>query len=134
MQAKSTLPYRSKIEIQHEALTRAVTGQSFSNFPAIIEGFLSKGIPEDQIKPRENVFSFQAWRALGRHVKRGEHGVKVATVRDFRKTVIDKETGERKDEAYSVPWSATVFHISQTEPDNPHGTVNPTVLPNPLTT
>lgn len=96
MQAKSTLPYRSKIEIQHEALTRAVTGQSFSNFPAIIEGFLSKGIPEDQIKPRENVFSFQAWRALGRHVKRGEHGVKVATVRDFRKTVIDKETGNGK--------------------------------------
>jgi hypothetical protein len=103
MQANTNLPYSRKAEIQHEALTRAVTGQSFSNYPAIIQGFLAKGIPENQIKPRENVFSFQAWKALGRHVKRGEHGVKVATVRDFRKTVLDRQTGEQKEEVFSLP-------------------------------
>jgi hypothetical protein len=133
VQAKSTLPYSRKTEIQHEALTRAVTGQSLSNYPAIFQGFSAKGISEDQIKPRENVFSFQAWKALGRHVKRGEHGIKVATVRDFRKTVIDRETGEKKEEVYSVPWTATVFHVSQTEPDESRGIKNPTVLANPLT-
>jgi len=62
-----------------ESLKRAVHGQSFSNFPAIFQGFAAKGIPESEIKPRENVFTFQAWKALGRVVRRGEHGVKVAT-------------------------------------------------------
>ncbi|MGO8788429.1 MAG: ArdC-like ssDNA-binding domain-containing protein [Terriglobia bacterium] len=133
MQAKPTLPYSRKKEVQREALTRAITGQSLSNYPAIFQGFSAMGISEDQIKPRENVFSYQAWKALGRHVKRGEHGIRVATVRDFRKQVIDIETGEKKEEAYSVPWTATVFHVSQTEPDDQHGFENPTVLANPLT-
>jgi len=133
MQATATLPYSRKAEIQQEALTRAISGQSLSNYPAIFQGLLAKGIPEDQIRPRENVFSFQAWKALGRHVKRGEHGIKVATLRDFRKTVKDPQTGQEKEEVYSVPWSATVFHVSQTEPDEIRGTVNPTVSPNPLT-
>ena len=133
MQATSTLSQSRKAEIQQEALTRAITGQSLSNFPAIFQGFLAKGIAEDQIKPRENVFSYQAWKALGRHVKRGEHGVRVATVRDFRKTVKDPHTGEEKEESFSVPWSATVFHISQTEPDEHRGIVSPACSPNPLT-
>lgn len=134
MQANPTLPYSRKTQLQQEALTRAISGQSLSNFPAIFDGFLAKGIAEDQIKPRENVFSFQAWKAQGRHVKRGEHGVKVATVRDIRKSVVDAQTGEKREESYSVPWMATVFHISQTEPDEPRGIVNPVVLTNPLTT
>ena len=104
----------STAEIQAEALTRAVTGQSLANYPAIIAGFMERGIPEDQIVPRENVFTFQAWKKLGRHVKRGEKGVRVATVREMSKRVRDKDTGEMKDQPYSIPWSATVFHVSQT--------------------
>src|SRR5712691_2999603 len=92
-----------------ESLKRAVHGQSFTNFPAIFQGFAAKGIPETEIKPRENVFTFQAWKALGRVVRRGEHGVKVVTF--IEHTVEDKETGERK--AVRRPWTTTVFHISQ---------------------
>ena len=44
-------------EIQEQALTRAETGQSFANYPTIFEGFMSKGIPETDILPRENVFT-----------------------------------------------------------------------------
>ena len=62
-----------------EALQRAATGPSLANYPAIYAGFMAKGIAEDDIKPRENVFTFNAWRALGRTVKKGEHGVKIAT-------------------------------------------------------
>jgi len=51
-----------------ESLKRAVTGQSLTNFPAIFQGFAAKGIAEDEIKPRENVFTFDAWKALGRHL------------------------------------------------------------------
>jgi antirestriction protein ArdC len=61
------------------------------------------------------VFTFDAWKALGRYVRRGEHGIKVATVRTFQKKVKDRDTGGETIESYSVPWTATVFHISQTE-------------------
>jgi antirestriction protein ArdC len=103
--------------VQREALNRATTGQTFSNFPAIIEGFKAKGILESEIKPRENVFTFQAWKALGRYVRRGEHGVKVVTVISTeRKTgEIDPSTGGEKIEFDRRPWTAPVFHVSQTE-------------------
>ena len=96
-----------------EALTRAVTGQSLTNYPDIFKGFMAMGIPEDQIKPRLNVFTFQAWKALGRHVRKGQHGVKCLTfIRGTRK---DPKTGE--EESWSSPRTTTVFHISQTEED-----------------
>ena len=102
----------TKNEIQQEALSRARNGMAWSNYPIIIRGFMVKGIPESEIKPRENVFTFQAWRALGRTVRKGEHGIKVCTFLHMEKE--DKETGEKK--AYSRPWATTVFHISQTDP------------------
>ena len=121
MEATANLPagqsdrktlHSSKEEVRQEALARAVSGQSYSNFPAIFQGFAAKGIPESEIKPRENVFTFDAWKALGRVVCRGEHGVKVLTF--IEHTVEDKEIGERK--AVRRPWTTTVFHISQTKP------------------
>jgi hypothetical protein len=101
-----------------ESLKRAVSGQSFSNFPAIFRGFAAKGIAESEIKPRENVFTFQAWKALGRVVRRGEHGVKVTTFIESKSKETDRDTGERK---VIRPWTTTVFHISQTEPLNRGG-------------
>ena len=53
-----------------DALDRATTNQSLTNYPAIYEGFMDKGIAEGDIKPRENVFTFNAWKALGRSVSR----------------------------------------------------------------
>jgi hypothetical protein len=113
-------------QIQTEALSRAVSGQTLTNWPAIFEGFLAKGIPEHEIKPRENVFTYHAWRALGRQVRRGEHGVKVVTfvtskgkedkdgvaTNDLDGTDKPKTGGSRR------PWMATVFHVSQTDPIN----------------
>ena len=42
-------------EMQQEALDRAQSGQALTNYPAIFAGFMAKGIPEGEIKPRENV-------------------------------------------------------------------------------
>ena len=111
--------------MQQEALGRAVGGQSFANWPAIIHGFAVKGIAEDQIKPRENVFTYHAWRALGRQVRRGEHGVKVVTFVSVQgeesKEDVDgvasngvDGTNKRK-RGFRRPWTATVFHVSQTD-------------------
>jgi hypothetical protein len=113
MEAGATVSQQRK-RSSGEALTRAISGQSLSNFPAIFEGFTAKGIPESEIKPRENVFTFDAWRALGRTVRRGEHGVKVVTFIDTRSKEIDTDTGEPK--VIRRPWTTTVFHVSQTDP------------------
>lgn len=98
--------------IQQEALSRAENGITMSNYPAIFAGFMARGIPEEQIIPRVNVLSFQAWKAKKRFVRKGEHGVKIATVRHGIKK--DDKTGQEK--TYSFPWTVAVFHISQTEP------------------
>jgi len=99
---------------RQQSLSRAVLGQSCSNFPAIFQGFSAKGIPESEIKPCENVFTFDAWKALGRYVRKGEHGVKVVTFVTVYSREKDPETGEPKTS--KRPWTTTVFHISQTEP------------------
>ena len=107
----------TKDEFQAEALSRAANGQSLANWPAIIEGFTAKGIPESDIRPRENVFTYHAWRALGRQVRRGEHGVKIATFVTAREGKYDSGNPDAgKPKRGARPWIATVFHISQTDP------------------
>ena len=111
----------TKDELQAEALSRAAGGQSLTNWPAIFEGFMAKGIPESEIKPRENVFTYHAWRALGRQVRRGEHGVKVTTwvtPKDKRDESDKSDSSDNQKTARraKMPWCATVFHISQTDP------------------
>jgi len=105
---------KSTMEQREEALSRARNGQSFSNYPAIISGFMEKGIPEGEIRPRENVFTFAAWKAQGRSVKRGEHGVKVFT---YVANKVEKEQadGSKKEVTLRRPLRTTVFHVSQTE-------------------
>ena len=105
----------TKTEMQAEALANARNGVTMTNYAAIFAGFIEKGIPEYEIKPRENVFTFHAWKALGRSVKRGEHGVRVVTFIEAsaRDT---SEAGEETVRTYRKPHTTTVFHISQTEP------------------
>ena len=115
-------------ERRSEALTRACTGQTLSNYPAIYQGFMAMGIPESDIRPRENVFTYEAWKALGRHVRKGQHGVKVVTFivtesgkgRESQTGSQDGAEAQPKQPArHSRPWTTTVFHVSQTDPDEP---------------
>jgi hypothetical protein len=87
-----------------ESLARATTSASFANYPAILAGFAAKGI--DDIRPRENVFTFAAWLQLGRVVEKGQTGVKITTWVQMNK---DGET-------FARPKTVSVFHISQTKP------------------
>jgi hypothetical protein len=104
----------TKTEMQTEALDRARNGQSLANYSAIYEGFAAKGIAAGAIEPRVNVLTFNAWKALGRSVKKGEHGVKVVTYVDV--TARDpSEAGDDARRSYRKPHTTTVFHISQTE-------------------
>ena len=94
-----------------EALQRAVSSPSLSNYPTIYQEFAARGIPESEILPRENVFTFQAWKAKGRHVRKGEKGVRIFTRVNGSKT--DRDTGESV--GFSFPKSTHVFHVSQTD-------------------
>lgn len=96
-----------KSQQQAEALQRATNQSSFANYQAIITGMVEKGIPADQITPRENVFTFNAWRALGRTVKKGEKGVQIVSWIPCE----DKTTGNKT----MRPKTAYVFHITQTQ-------------------
>ena len=111
--------------LQAEALSRAMHGQSTSNLVAIVDGFKAMGIAEPDIQPRENVFTFWAWKALGRQVRKGEHGVRVTTWVESRKNLRsdarDQQSNEADDAAQANTRSrfsrpVTVFHISQTQP------------------
>lgn len=93
---------------QLESLARAKNGDSLLNYPSIMQGFIAKGINASDIIPRQNVFTYNAWIALGRQVNKGEHGVKVVTYID----ATDKVTGNPT----KLCRSSTVFHVSQTTP------------------
>jgi hypothetical protein len=77
-----------------------------SNIETIYSELRAKGIPMEQIKPRENVLTFQRWRELGRVVKTGEQGVKLGT---FALGVNQKTGGK-----YMRRSTTAVFHITQT--------------------
>jgi len=98
-----------------EALSRAQCSTSWSNYPAIFAGFQAMGIPPADVIPRENVLTYHAWRAKGRQVKRGEHGVKVCSwypIPDRK----DPENPDEKPAKKVRPVTAVVFHVSQTKP------------------
>mgnify|MGYP001612678563 CR=1 FL=1 len=98
----------TKHEMATEALDRARNGQSFANYAAIYEGFAAKGILPSEIEPRVNVLTFHAWKAIGRSVKKGEHGVKVCTFVDMSKDVKDPSTGETERKGWRAARTTTV--------------------------
>lgn len=115
---------QERAQLEREALERALSSESWGNYPAIVQGFADKGIPESDIRPRENVFTYHAWRALGRQVRKGEHGVRVTTFiitegpcRVCQGRMITcshcESTGRYKGRRMAV---AYVFHESQTDP------------------
>ena len=69
----------SRQALQQEALTRAASGQSLTNWPAIIAGFAARGIPNATSgRGRTCSRTTPGGRWAGR-CRRGEHGVKVVT-------------------------------------------------------
>lgn len=103
-------------EKRREALDRAENGASEKNYDAIYAGFAAKGIEEDEVLPRENVFTYNAWLAKGRQVRKGEKGVKVETFIPVTAKDKDAPNDPEKDRKFMRQRITTVFHISQTDP------------------
>ena len=99
-------------ETQDQALHNATTNMSARNYGLIFDGFTDKGIPTEDIKPRVNIFTYNAWRALDRQVRKGEKGVKICTF--VLMTKKNQDEPEKKD-SFRRPRNVAVFHISQTD-------------------
>ena len=96
---------------QSAALDRARSSNSTANFGAIYAGFTAKGIPFGDITPRVNVLTFNAWHALGRVVRKGEHGVRITTWVESTKI----NASGAPPASFRRPKTTTVFHVSQTD-------------------
>lgn len=101
-------------EYGRESLSRATSGHSIRNDVAVIQAFAERGIAAN---PRIDVFTFNAWRALNRHVRKGEKSVHVPTIIYVPEKTDD--TG-KKTKGYARKKTACLFHVSQTDPDDGH--------------
>lgn len=99
-------------ETREQQLARIQASDNEANYPAIIAGFKARGITEAEIVPRENVFTYRAWQAKGRQVRKGEKSVKIDVWIQYEKK--DTEGDEKK--VGRSRRSVAVFHVSQTDP------------------
>lgn len=89
----------AKIKAGQATIAKAQSKSFGANDVLVIHAFQEKGI---NATPRVDVFTYNAWLAKGRQVKKGEKGVKIFTF-------IERKDGSKQ------PKSVTVFHVSQTE-------------------
>ena len=111
----ATQPHQTREEMQADALARAEQGESLSNYAAIFEGMAERGIDLDDVLPRENVFTFNAWRAKGRQVMAGK-GQGVAVVTWIPRRGKEGESADGKSTGGAYPKTSYVWHVSQTAP------------------
>jgi hypothetical protein len=110
---RSKLSQTERAVMQAAALERAQDGKMCANDLFIIAAYGARGI---DAHPRVDVFTYNAWRALHRHVRKGEHGVRITTYTHTETRNPDGTTDEQM-----FPVSAVVFHVSQTDPDPAEG-------------
>ena len=111
--ASLTESRRTTKETPAEALARIQIGFS-KNDALVVALFAARGIDPETIEPRENVLTYRAWQAKGRQVCRGEKSVKISTFIPIP-AKLDPATGKVIEPASSRPWTAAVFHVSQTK-------------------
>ncbi len=103
-----------------QALGRARLQESEQNDDAVREACLAAGIPADDIIPRENVLTYNAWQAAGRQVQRGQKAIKCTIFLPIRPKDIDLEApppapGENAERQRFRKATISLFHISQTD-------------------
>lgn len=95
-------------------LEKIEKSKGMSNIPIVFEGFLKMGIPLDDIKPKVNVLTYEAWQEKGRQVRKGEKGIKIMV---FRRGLVTNKAGKTSEK--TLPRWTTVFHETQTDSPTP---------------
>lgn len=104
---------RTPTDTDLEALDRARHCRGRENIARVYSAFLERGIGEADIQPGENVLTYRAWKALGRFVCKGEHGVRLVTYIECDRKV--ERDGKERIERVTFPKCTFVFHVSQTK-------------------
>ncbi len=104
---------RTAKETPAEALARIQNGFS-KNDALVVALFAARGIDPADVQPRENVLTYRAWQGKGRQVCKGEKSVRISTYIPIP-AKLDSTTGKVIEPASSRPWTAAVFHVSQTK-------------------
>ena len=90
---------------REESLSRAIGTLQSQNDSVVEMHYAAQGI---QATPRVDVFTYNAWQALGRQVRKGEHGCRLTVW-------IHPSPSATNKEPKPFPKSTTVFHVSQTD-------------------
>jgi hypothetical protein len=93
-----------------DALNRAENPRNLINIQTVFEAASAKGIADAM--PGENVLTFNAWKAKGRVVKKGEKALAMLPV-FYSRDVRDPSSGDVQTQKHAG--RAAVFHISQTK-------------------
>ena len=115
---------RKTLEDPAVALLRIQSMQFGGNDVLVIRAFADADIAPEQIDPRQNVLTFNAWKALNRRVGKGAISVRVTVWIPVGDKAADEETSNDKPKRSGMrPTTARLFQISQTVPaDAPKGT------------
>jgi len=89
-----------------ESLSRAIGTIQSQNDSVVEAHYAALGI---HATARTDVFTYNAWRALGRQVRKGEHGCRLTVW--IHPTSTDPAKVNKP-----FPKATTVFHVSQTDP------------------
>lgn len=90
---------------REESLSRAIGTLQSQNDSVVEMHYAALGI---HATPRVDVFTYNAWQALGRQVRKGEHGCRLTVW-------IHPSPSATNKEPKPFPKSTTVFHVSQTD-------------------
>ena len=104
------MSYIDKQQRYLEALNRAENPRNLINIKTVLEAAAARGI--EGAEPGKNVLTFNAWKAKGRVVKKGEKALCMLGT-FFERQVRDAGTGEVS--RVKQMGRAAVFHISQTK-------------------
>ena len=92
------------------------------NDALVVMEFSARGIPPEDIDPRHNVLTFNAWKGAGRKVAKGAISVRCVTWIPCKDTAKQTADGEEPGK-HLRPKTVSLFHISQTiTKDPPKGT------------
>lgn len=122
-------------ETPEEALARIQSMGFGKNDALVIMAFSDAGIDAEEIDPRHNVLTFNAWKGAGRRVAKGAISQKVVVWIPKRgkggEQTTEAEGDDKKTSGGMWPKTTSLFHISQTVPADADRGTRPDAWDNP---
>ena len=100
-------------------------GTPMVNIATVLQEFASRGIFQSDTTPATILLPYHAWAALNRHVRKGQHGLRVTTITPTKLSTRDPISGHIITRHSWRFAAGAAFHLSQTQPNKQQ----PRILP-----